>query len=74
MRRKKSEDATTRPPLGGRVCFSAANGTHLGRSSDSQAAYLLQLPSSMAEPVLVWERSFLLTAAGQFRSFTGIPV
>jgi hypothetical protein len=27
----------------------------------------------MAEPVLSSERSFLLTAAGQFRIFTGFP-
>jgi hypothetical protein len=38
-----------------------------------QAAYLLQLPGSFAEPVLSSERSFLLTAAGQFRILTGFP-
>jgi hypothetical protein len=27
----------------------------------------------MAEPVLLSERSFLFTAAGQFRIFTGFP-
>src|ERR1700761_1590046 len=61
-------------PLGG-----GANNT-LGRSSDSQAAYWLQLPSPVpihgwmeAIPVLVSERSFLFTAAGQFRNSTGIP-
>ena len=48
-------------------------GALCGRSSDLQAAYLLQLPSSMAEPVLMSERSFLLTAAGQFRILTGFP-
>jgi len=38
------------------------------------AGYLLTPASqSMAEPVLMLERSFLLTAAGQFRSLTGFP-
>ena len=49
-------------------------GTLFGRSSDLQATYLLQLPSSMAEPVPWSERSFLLTAAGQFRILTGFPL
>jgi len=45
-----------------------------------RAAYLLQLPGleivhgwTVARPVPVLERSFLLTAAGQFRSLTGFP-
>ena len=38
------------------------------------AGYLLAPASQfMAEPVLFVERSFLLTAAGQFRIFTGFP-
>ena len=38
------------------------------------AGYLLAPASqSMAEPVLLSERSFLFTAAGQFRIFTGFP-
>ena len=45
----------------------------LGRSSDLQATYWLQLPSSLNEPVLLSECSFLLTAAGQFRILTGFP-
>jgi hypothetical protein len=38
------------------------------------AGYLLAPASqSVTEPVLVSELSFLLTAAGQFRTFTGFP-
>jgi len=38
------------------------------------AGYLLAPASQfMAEPVLMSERSFLLTAAGQFRIYTGFP-
>jgi hypothetical protein len=47
--------------------------TALGRSSDSQAPYLLRLPSSWLNQCLWSELSFLLTAAGQFRIFTGFP-
>lgn len=52
---------------------------HRGRSSDFQArqpqmavSYLLPLPSRFG-PVRSMERSFLITAAGQFRFFTGFP-
>jgi len=44
-----------------------------GRSSDLQAAYLLQLPSSWLNQCFCLELSFLLTAAGQFRIYTGFP-
>jgi hypothetical protein len=38
------------------------------------AGYLLaQLPSSWLNQCLISERSFLLTAAGQFRIHTGFP-
>jgi hypothetical protein len=52
---------------------SEASANFRGRSSDLQAAYLLPASQFMAEPVLLSERSFLLTAAGQFRIFTGFP-
>jgi hypothetical protein len=38
-----------------------------------QAAYLLQLPGSSLNQCFLLERSFLLTAAGQFRTLTGFP-
>jgi len=44
-----------------------------GRSSDSQAAYLPQLPSPWPDQCFPLGRSFLLTAAGQFRILTGFP-
>ena len=52
-----------------------------GRSSDLQAAYLLQLPSRCVVlggttgfgQCFDSERSFLLTAAGQSRMFAGFP-
>jgi len=48
----------------------------VGRSSDLQAcklSYWPLLPSSSCEPVRELRRSFLLTAAGQFRIHTGFP-
>jgi len=44
-----------------------------GRSSDSTGYLLAPASQSIAEPVLLSERSFLLTAAGQFRILTGFP-
>jgi len=59
-------------PLGG-VCIHA-RFEQAFRQVFGLAGYLLTPASqSMAEPVLVSERSFLLTAAGQFRIFTGFP-
>jgi hypothetical protein len=46
--------------------------TLCGRSSDSQAPYSLPLPSSWLNQCSL-ELSFLFTAAGQFRTFTGFP-
>ena len=82
-KRKRFLKAASRSPglpLGGVCSCHALSDTALGRSSDLQAAYLLQLPSQVSVhgwtgigPVLESERSFLLTAAGQFRSWTGFP-
>jgi len=36
-------------------------------------SYWPLLPNSRCEPVHGWRRSFLLTAAGQFRTHTGFP-
>jgi len=47
-------------------------GQLLGRSSDLQAPYWLALPSPRPDQCSC-ERSFLLTAAGQFRILTGFP-
>ena len=59
-------------PLGG-VCVHALDGI-ASRQVFGLAGYLLAPASQfMAEPVLVLERSFLLTAAGQFRIFAGFP-
>lgn len=63
----RQRTTATSPPLGG---VSECLG---GRSSDLQAAYLLQLPGSWLNQCFEWERSFLLTAAGQFRILTGFP-
>jgi hypothetical protein len=59
-------------PLGG-VCLLPVRAAILGRSSDLQAAYWLQLPGSWLNQCLLSERSFLFTAAGQFRILTGFP-
>jgi hypothetical protein len=59
-------------PLGV-VCYSCPFRASLGgRSSDLQATYSLSLPSSGLNQCSI-ELSFLLTAAGQFRIFTGFP-
>jgi hypothetical protein len=64
--------ATPGLPLGG-VCISCLFQACL-RQVFGLAGYLLAPASQfMAEPVLSSERSFLLTAAGQFRIFTGFP-
>jgi hypothetical protein len=47
-------------------------GIPCGRSSDLQAPYSLSLPSSGLNQCSI-ELSFLLTAAGQLRIFTGFP-
>jgi hypothetical protein len=44
-----------------------------GRSSDFAGYLLAPASQSMTEPVLLSERSFLLTAAGQFRILAGFP-
>jgi len=47
---------------------------HASRQVFGLTGYLLAPASQfMAEPVLTSERSFLLTAAGQFRILTGFP-
>ncbi len=59
-------------PLGG-VCVLARYG-QAHRQVFGLAGYLLAPASrSMAEPVLISKRLFLLTAAGQFRILTGFP-
>jgi hypothetical protein len=76
---KERQPASPVLPLGG-VCDSMPIGMTFGRSSDLQAAYWLQLPSlvfvhgwTRIGQVLMLERSFLLTAAGQFRICAGFP-
>jgi len=62
------------PDLPSEACVNRALDEHLfGRSSDLQAFYLLQLPGSWLNQCFFLERSFLLTAAGQFRILTGFP-
>ena len=70
----------TRPSPRRRVQLPCLSGMSFGRSSDLQAAYLLRLPRSISvhgwteiSPVPWSERSFLLTAAGQFRICAGFP-
>jgi hypothetical protein len=58
-------------PLEG-VCTYVCKDIADGRSSDSQAPYLLQLPNPCRISAFV-ELSFLLTAAGQSRYLTGFP-
>ncbi len=63
-----------RLPLEGVCTAMPAWGMLLGRSSDLQAKpYQLQLPNPWPDQCLCLEPSFLLTAAGQFRFFTGFP-
>ena len=68
-----SRPAITRPSPRRRVRPCPVWARLLGRSSDLQAPYLLQLPSSWLNQCLISRRSFLLTAAGQFRIHTGFP-
>ena len=73
-RKRSSRNELSSPglPLGG-VCIHALYEQAL-RQVFGLAGYLLAPASqSMAEPVLLSERSFLFTAAGQFRIFTGFP-
>ncbi len=62
------------PALPSKACASHARYEHAFRQVFGLAGCLLTPASqSMAEPVLSLERSFLLTAAGQFQIFTGFP-
>jgi hypothetical protein len=64
---RKRENAATSPPLGGASeCFH-------GRSSDSAGSTLLTLTSQSYGSSRHLGRSYLLTAAGQFRILTGFP-
>ena len=56
-----------------RLDFVPEKAQPIGRSSDLQAPYLPQLPSSWLNQCSKSGRSFLLTAAGQLRTLTGFP-
>lgn len=67
------QTANTRPSPRRRV-HSCSRLSKSSRQVFGLAGYLLAPASQfMAEPVLLSERSFLLTAAGQFRILTGFP-
>ena len=62
------------PALPSEACADMLAIEQASRQVFGLAGYLLAPASqSMAEPVLMSERSFLLTAAGQFRILTGFP-
>jgi len=62
------------PAFPSEACAFHARCGHAFRQVFGLAGFLLTPASqSKAGPVLILERSFLLTAAGQFRIFTGFP-
>ena len=62
------------PTFPSEACAFHARSGHALRQVFGLTGYLLTPASQfMAEPVLLMELSFLLTAAGQFRFFTGFP-
>jgi hypothetical protein len=62
------------PAFPSEACAIHVHCGHDFRQVFGLADFLLASASQfMAEPVLYLKRSFLLTAAGQFRTFTGFP-
>ena len=71
MKRHRKPQHPARPS---EACAFHAHSGHTFRQVFGLAGSLLAPASqSKAGPVLFLERSFLLTAAGQFRIFTGFP-
>ena len=60
-------------PLGG-VCIHAHFEQAFRQVFGLAGSLLTPASQSIIGPVLMSERSFLLTAAGQFRIFTGFPI